>query len=200
VNWYQSIIDGSTLFFADVSGKVKNEFESQVAKKAKDYHKMKEKIKESQEVYLKLKNYFKKAGQYEKSGQYYYREMVMSRKLNWINKKNEFFKWLGNWFYCLLCGYGEKISRILVTAFFTILISSLFFYFTKGIMYGVNISYNPTYWESLFFSVVTFTTLGYGDYRPKPDFTYQSIASIEAFIGVFILALFAFVIARRIMR
>jgi flavodoxin len=56
----------------------------------------------------------------------------------------------------------------------------------------------PTLSESLYFSVVTFTTLGYGDYHPKQ--AYQTIAISEAFIGAFILAFFVVVVSRRLVR
>jgi uncharacterized protein YjbI with pentapeptide repeats len=200
VNFYLSILDGSTLYFSKIDKIIINEKSFYSAKKKKDYKKMEKKGEEAQEIYLKLKNYLKQVGLYRKSGNYYYREMIMRRKLHWLNKRERLHWWIGSWLCSIICGYGEKIWRVFTTAFFIIIICSFYYYLLSGIMYGYDLSYNPTYWECLFFSIVTFSTLGYGDYRPKPEFIYQSIASFEALIGVFLLALFAFVIARRIMR
>ncbi|NVM03993.1 MAG: two pore domain potassium channel family protein [Candidatus Helarchaeota archaeon] len=52
--------------------------------------------------------------------------------------------------------------------------------------------------QNLYFSTITITTLGYGDYHPKPHF--QLVAASEAAIGTFIWALFIIVFARKYMR
>jgi len=44
---------------------------------------------------------------------------------------------------------------------------------------------------------VTFTTLGYGDIRPLPAPGARMVASGEAFIGAFMIALFVWTLARR---
>ncbi len=62
------------------------------------------------------------------------------------------------------------------------------------------VDYKPSAYESIYFSVVTFTTLGYGDYSPKPHFQFQLLASLEAFIGAFTIALFVLVFGRKVMR
>ncbi|MDH5406821.1 MAG: potassium channel family protein [Candidatus Aminicenantes bacterium] len=51
--------------------------------------------------------------------------------------------------------------------------------------------------DYLYFSIVTFTTLGYGDIRPLPAPWARMVASGEAFIGAFMIALFVWTLARR---
>jgi Ca2+/Na+ antiporter len=46
-----------------------------------------------------------------------------------------------------------------------------------------------TFGDSLYFSVVTITTLGYGDFSPISDLG-KAIAAIEAFLGIILLGLF----------
>jgi uncharacterized protein YjbI with pentapeptide repeats len=53
--------------------------------------------------------------------------------------------------------------------------------------------------SNLYFSAVTFTTLGYGDIRPSGPVS-QALASIESFLGAALLALLVAVLARRITR
>ena len=53
------------------------------------------------------------------------------------------------------------------------------------------------FFRSLYFSVVTFTTLGYGDISPVGD-TARAIAGLEALIGQLLVALLVFVLTRRI--
>jgi len=43
--------------------------------------------------------------------------------------------------------------------------------------------------DSLYFSLITFTTLGYGDFRPLERWG-RILAGSEAFIGAFMMALF----------
>lgn len=52
--------------------------------------------------------------------------------------------------------------------------------------------------DALYFSVVTFTTLGYGDFAPVGP--SRIIASAEAIIGSFTIALFVVVFVRRMAR
>lgn len=54
-----------------------------------------------------------------------------------------------------------------------------------------------SFWLSLYFSIVTFTTLGYGDYRPRG--ACKILADATALIGAFMLALFILVLSRAYM-
>jgi len=51
----------------------------------------------------------------------------------------------------------------------------------------------------LYFSVVTFTTLGYGDYKPATQWC-QTVAGAEALTGAFLMAWFVVVLSRRYRR
>jgi len=48
----------------------------------------------------------------------------------------------------------------------------------------------------LYFSLITFTTLGYGDFRPLEGLG-RFLTGSEAFIGAFMMALFVYTFARR---
>jgi voltage-gated potassium channel Kch len=50
---------------------------------------------------------------------------------------------------------------------------------------------------NLYFSVVTFTTLGYGDIRPIGT-TARFLAGLESFVGALMVALVVFVLGRRV--
>ena len=50
--------------------------------------------------------------------------------------------------------------------------------------------------DSFYFSLITFTTLGYGDFRPLEGWG-RILAGSEAFIGAFMMALFVYTFARR---
>jgi len=52
-----------------------------------------------------------------------------------------------------------------------------------------------SYLGRLYFSGVTFTALGYGDYSPEGGARFW--AFLESFLGIFFIALFVFSFARR---
>ena len=52
--------------------------------------------------------------------------------------------------------------------------------------------------KALYFSTVTFTTLGYGDMHPFG--VARVLAGTEALVGIFTISLFVFVFCRRMLR
>ena len=106
-------------------------------------------------------------------------------------------KWLFNKMLYYSSLYGESPLRVLMTSLFVMAFYAMVYWITGGITPD-DAAFVPTLSESLYFSVVTFTTLGYGDYHPKQ--AYQTIAISEAFIGAFILAFFVVVVSRRLVR
>ena len=79
-----------------------------------------------------------------------------------------------SFFWSFLWGYGERPLRVIRFALLIIGLSSLYFYF-----------YGPTggrVVDSIYFSVITFTTLGYGDISPTDDYA-KIICSLEALLG-----------------
>lgn len=62
----------------------------------------------------------------------------------------------------------------------------------------VGAEHQATFTECLYFSTVTFTTLGYGDFAPRQDFRIQ--AALEAWIGGFLMATFVVALTYRYVR
>ncbi|WP_255196163.1 pentapeptide repeat-containing protein [Halorarius litoreus] len=109
--------------------------------------------------------------------------------------------------------YGESPYRVVLTALVVILVAAVLFPLTGGIheiQNGQGITYrlvNPedasSWWiahvlfKSLYFSVVTFATLGYGDIQPIGTWA-RLLAGVEALLGALLSALFVFVLARRV--
>lgn len=93
-----------------------------------------------------------------------YLKKALRYKIQYFASLFEYFVW----------GYGERPSRVVVVASFAMLLFSSFYYF-----------HGPTksnILDSVYFSVVTFTTLGYGDIHPTDG--YMKIAcGFEALIG-----------------
>jgi len=139
--------------------------------------------------------------------------------LKWIRKGN-FKKWIISTFSNMIYGYGEKPWNVIFSAGILIFIFALLFSLigignpeiielkgtgiyqnsgnivdlaSKGFLKNNVIRNFP---DCLYFSLITFTTLGYGDFRPLEGWG-RILAGSEAFIGAFMMALFVYTFARR---
>jgi len=117
-----------------------------------------------------------------------------------------YLRYLGLLIAKALCGYGERWERVILSSLFIIGIFSILF-FKYGIIFS-NKSFEANtshflllkrFCLSLYFSAVTFTTLGYADIYFM-DLSSRIFASIEAFFGMFMIALFVLVLSRKFMR
>jgi tetratricopeptide (TPR) repeat protein len=121
-------------------------------------------------------------------------------------------------FYCLLSNYGESPWRVFGWICVLIVLCAFVYWFadinTPGeSIYQCNkliteqISYTCNGLESkrahplthLYFSIVTFTTLGYGDFSPTEDIA-RAVASIQAFLGLILSSLFIATFLRKFSR
>ncbi len=156
------------------------------------------------EVFYRLARIsWERNGDFDRADEYYYREMVAKRDSrfsrrtkgirSFILKAEVLFEWL---FADLTCKYGTDWKRPIliwltaVNAFFPFL-----FLATESVK-GLSGSLGLLDYE--YFSVVTATTLGYGDYHPVG--IGRGIASVEALFGMFMWAVFLTVFARKYMR
>lgn len=107
--------------------------------------------------------------------------------------------WLFSWVSNLVTRYGESPYRVLATAAFVVL-SWGGLYHRFGLVGRTPPEGPPvSLFEALYFSTMTFTTLGYGDFRPVGR-AGQVLAISETSAGVVLLALLVFVFGRRATR
>ena len=92
-------------------------------------------------------------------------------------------------------GYGEKPLRVVWAAILVVLVCAVCYYFGGGVKNdsGVELA---SLWDSVYFSLVTFTTVGFGDFRPVALHA-RLLAGTEAFTGALTMALFAVTLAKR---
>lgn len=118
-------------------------------------------------------------------------------KLTWQKRTKAFFRWVFNRLSALVWGYGEKPFRTIFTSLFVIVISAWIYEGTDLVlMSGIRQPIN--FGEALYFSVVTFTTVGYGDFVPIGWARW--ISMIEVMSGVFLTPLFVVSLTRRYLR
>lgn len=110
-----------------------------------------------------------------------------------------FLSWLSSLLSNLSCGYATKPLRVLLLGLLAVGLFSLLY-----LMLGTpnaQPSLGPAILESLYFSLTTFATLGYGDISYGADRPFMRLLStVEALSGAVVIALFVVVLARKLLR
>lgn len=160
-------------------------------------------FEEAEETYRNLRLHLEKAGLFEQAGGFFHREMVMRR----LQMPRYSGKRLVSWLVDLFCGYGEKPLNVVLFSLGLILACGLL-YFLVGVRHGDlplglalerGLAANlRDLFDCIYYSVVTFTTLGYGDITPHG--LARPIAAFEAFAGSFTMALFVVVFVKKMTR
>lgn len=183
----------------------------EIVQETKAYEALKEKKKkesmdyfeQSEEIYRNLRQVCEARGHFENAGFFFHKEMVMRRFQLSLFSFNRFISKVVD----LFCGYGEKPLNVVFFSMSVILSAAVLFFFVgihtanEEIIFSLEKSLVENivnFFNSLYFSVVTFTTLGYGDIAPFG--IAKAIAAIEAFVGSFTLALFVVVFVKKMTR
>ena len=190
-------------FGGDDGYTVKNEIEGDEHNKKGAVDQAHSKYFEAEEIYRAIKLNLKNRGMGFEAGEYFFREMAMSRKQMPLYSFNRFWSKLMS----ISTGYGEKPHRIigfsvaymiLCAAIFSLIgihhASGHFFQFSLDAPTAENLT---ALYDALYFSVVTFTTLGYGDFTPVG--IGKMVAIVEAFSGAFCISLFSISTYKRYM-
>lgn len=168
-------------------------------------------------IYRRLKIWYNNAGRYDIAGNFFYREEEAYRKAYrkllqkeishqfqkskykeilcfLLERKREVWNLLWLWIFRLLCGYGEKPLRVIGWAA-SVVLGLTFIYFIVGSIWEW-----WAFWNSLYFSAVSFTALGYGSWLGMTNDWMRGLGAFESFIGVFTMALFLVTFIRKMIR
>ena len=116
--------------------------------------------------------------------------------------------WIAFTCLCLIAGFIAVVRQIptllnLSRSYFRLIVCN-FMVFILGVIFSFGLhhkaagilgkegKFEPGFWDAIYFSVTTFTTLGYGDFQPVPEMRLAT--SIQAVAGMFSVALAASVI------
>ncbi|MEE2657405.1 MAG: pentapeptide repeat-containing protein [Candidatus Latescibacterota bacterium] len=162
------------------------------------------KFEEAEEIYRTLRRAHDGAGHFEQAGVFFRCEMTMRRMLlkPWSMAR------LWSRLVDMFCAYGESPPRVIV--------SSALFNFACALVYwgfGVNGPDGPIGFDTaasikdnayalyncVYYSIVTFTTLGYGEITPPPG-GMRILAALQAFSGAFMMAMFVAVFGKKMTR
>jgi len=158
---------------------------------------------EAEVIYRVLTGVAERSGHHAIAGHFYRNEKVMRRMQMPPWSRDRAWSKLVD----LLCGYGEETDRVIGFSLLVIALCALG-YFLLGV-HGPEgeLVLQPrlglmrnliAFGECVYFSVITFTTVGYGDVTPMG--IARLLAMLEAFTGAFSISLFVVVFVRKMMR
>ncbi|MGJ8670635.1 MAG: ion channel, partial [Oceanococcus sp.] len=183
--------------------KVRQEIQAEQAEQEGDDEECLNYYQQAEEVYRNLRKTAEVQGLFETAGRFFKKEMMMRRKQMPKRSVTRFISLAVD----IFCGYGEDPMRVVLFSWMVIvtfaLIYSLFGLSFSGESLALDVQMSlwanlKIFMTSLYFSIVTFTTLGYGDLAPI-GFA-RAFAAVEAFVGSFTLALFVVVFVKKMTR
>lgn len=162
-----------------------------------------EQYQRAEDTYRIIRQRLEANGQTEMAGQFFYNEMVCKRR--------QMPKWSVMRFWSrlvdIICGYGEDPKRV-ISFSLAVVVGCAFIFCLTGIAHGDNVyafHLQDTLIEdlrtlayALYYSVVTFTTLGYGDMVALG--WGKAVCALEAFVGVFLNSMFLLTFAKKMIR
>jgi hypothetical protein len=167
-----------------------------------------------------IKQVCQEAGHYQQAGECFYRERCAHfwhrfRGFNYdkLTARRKAVRWLLGIrflpefvFGRLLFGYGERPTRVLGTGAVIIFLCGLFYSSPAAhlaFQYGMETPHRSdhlNFLEGLYYSTVTFTTVGFGDIYPAADTLTRLVTMFESLAGVCLTALFVISLAKRFSR
>lgn len=103
--------------------------------------------------------------------------------------------------------YATAPTRVLFNALFVVMLYALIFYCSTEYFpsFGMiastlpsNLSHVHDFWNSIYYSAITFCTVGYGDYFAEGYL--KMFAALEGFSGIFLMSYFTVAFVRKILR
>jgi len=148
----------------------------------------------AKESYATLKNFFIANSRSDDISWASYNENRMRLKKMWKENKIGFIPFF---LMGLLSGWGEKPARAVLSSVIIISLYAFLYSISDCVRASYNSVVNLDILDYLYYSLITFTTVGYGDFIPKPSAFAQLLAASEGFIGMFMMGLFVFTMGRR---
>jgi len=172
--------------------------------------------REKRDQFRVLKENFRNLGQYDDEDKAYrwfiYHKIrdevdfnysnTVGSKIKKIIKNPSFpFKWL---FYEQMGLYGTSPLRVVLTMAVVIVLFSIA-YLPSTSLENIGLSKNLPLWvigviNSIYHSIITFLTIGYGDNYIRPSLLGRALSGIEGFAGLFLMSYFTISFVRKVLR
>jgi hypothetical protein len=183
--------------------KLKQELLAKKAMEQKETEQAIDYYEQAEEIYRDLRKHSEHEGIFRLSGIFIQKELTMRR----MQLPQYSIPRITSKIVDLFCGYGEAPLRIVGISIALIFVCAFLYAFTGLNYQGDILTFSQDaslteniqlFFSCLYYSVVTFTTLGYGDFTPVG--ISRAIAAFEAFTGSFTIALFVVVFVKKMTR
>jgi len=147
------------------------------------------------EAYLTLVKNFKNIEYFEDADVCYYqyrRERQAMRGWGEIAKYTDILGWV-------TCGYGVRPRNTLILGLVVVSVCAVYYWRRDAIrrLKGDK-DEKASFWDTFYFSVMTFTTVGYGDWYPLDE--HRKVVMFQEIVGWLLLLLFLVTLANVIIR
>jgi Ion channel len=139
---------------------------------------------------------------YEQSG-YFDEARRLSYRIVWLRLRRARELQLKPWrrvelavYWAPLAGFGYRPLRVLASATAVVLLYGVLYWAMDGAQFAIQPQKAASFLDCVYFSGITFTTLGYGDLMPSPD--ARLLAMTEATLGIFTMGFLVVVFANRL--
>ena len=151
--------------------------------------------------------FYEDEGDYDKYTECYLNNKLADRYHYWFivahpdhsfrEKVESLYRLLLNIAGDMIWGYGEKPLRTFFAAAALVFTAAIVYEMSGLVAFGSTIK-GINFFEALYFSVVTFTTVGYGDYLPTG--WIRIVSSLESLSGIILAPMFLIALTRRYLR
>lgn len=93
--------------------------------------------------------------------------------------------------------FGTDYSSIALTMFVVVFVWGILYALPLASIYPAGAAHH--WWSPIYYSVITFFTVGYGDLSAQNGFT-AFLCGVESFLGVFLMSYFSVAVVRKILR
>jgi len=177
-------------------------------------------LEEARQVYASLKANFLETGNFDDASWAHIKERQMAKKTHHPRRARHYYKdefpgspagratkwwgfylrhttkWLLEWAAELTCGCGERPLRTVAWAGLILLLFPFLYAWSGGLR---SMAESLSWLDYFNYSLGAFTTIGFGQFEATTPFA-QTLTSVQALLGISILALLMFALGNRISR
>ncbi len=203
---------GYVIWAKDGGLEIREEEEAHTARNAGDQQQAWMLFNAAEGVYRQIKQSYQTSGDYRLAGEFFVEEMEAKRSQLGLSTSDRprapWHQRVGWWLMYHSCGYGERPLWLVVAAGLMVLIFAAIHVFTgfrdtstdTVFGAGADSSVPPglvrSFQMAMYFSIVTFTSLGYGDVQPITNMG-RIVCSIEVVLGGLVTSLILIAIIRK---
>lgn len=161
------------------------------------------------QAYKELEIVFHEKLLFSQENEMFFKESSLYHKLAWakaksksefqFKKKLEYFISGFNFFLHWFCGHGVKFGRSVISGLIVLIGFSFLFCCLNLIEFTSDAGRQINIVDSIYFSVVTIATVGYGDITPKGGWG-RGLVTVEIVMGYFMLGVFMSLVINKVQK